>query len=113
VKKTNTLSEETRGELKNITEAIISLIPDATVILFGSYARGEQKKHSDLDICVVTPAMPLKSIDMIDKVRYAARSKTSLPLDVLVYTYEEFEDESSMRSLVAHDIAKEGVVLNA
>ena len=39
--------------VKKYSDAIISLFPVKKVILFGSYSRGDQKKHSDIDVAVV------------------------------------------------------------
>ncbi len=36
-----------------IRQAVKSVEPDATVILYGSYARGEQTNQSDLDILIL------------------------------------------------------------
>lgn len=44
---------------KEITEYIANLkkdrLPIKKVILFGSYAKGRQRKWSDIDLCVISP----------------------------------------------------------
>ncbi|MFH0798550.1 MAG: nucleotidyltransferase domain-containing protein [Pseudomonadota bacterium] len=31
-------------------------VPVSKILLYGSYARGDQRKDSDIDVCVVSPA---------------------------------------------------------
>jgi predicted nucleotidyltransferase len=31
-------------------------LPISAVYLFGSYAKGTQKRHSDIDVCIISPA---------------------------------------------------------
>ena len=38
-----------------IKECILQMLPDATIYLFGSRAKGTNKVNSDYDICIVTP----------------------------------------------------------
>ena len=39
--------------LKQIKNSVLSTDPDATLILFGSYARGDARPNSDIDILVL------------------------------------------------------------
>ena len=39
--------------LKRIKKLVHSANPDATVILFGSYSRGDESQNSDLDILIL------------------------------------------------------------
>lgn len=58
------------------------------VILFGSLARGDVGKRSDLDLIVVLDA-PGRFLDRLALVDEAV-SDRDVPLDLLVYTSEEF-----------------------
>ena len=40
---------------KNITEIILRSYPDASIYVYGSYARGTQTEESDIDICILLP----------------------------------------------------------
>jgi predicted nucleotidyltransferase len=107
------MTPKTQTELKNIVSQITTLIPDAKVILFGSYAKGTQHDESDLDLCVIANTFTGRRINMMHAIRYAIYKKTSLPLDILVYTKDEFEKNSQVRSRLEYNIATEGMVLNA
>ena len=43
--------------INKAVELLRQAAPDATIILFGSGARGESKEDSDLDFLVVEPAV--------------------------------------------------------
>jgi len=45
----------TLSEIKSVSDQVISLFPKAKTILFGSYARGNPRPDSDVDLLVVTP----------------------------------------------------------
>ena len=42
-----------KGIFLQITQRIRSVEPDARIILYGSYARGDEKKDSDIDLLIL------------------------------------------------------------
>ena len=98
--------------LDEVAVSIKSVHPDSTVILFGSYARGEQNDESDLDICVLVPELTYDRANMRVDARSSIRRGFPLPIDVLLYTYDEFEEDVKKRSKMQYKIKNEGVVLN-
>jgi len=105
--------EETLEELlEEITTAITAQYPDAEVILFGSYARGDFTKDSDLDICVLVPEINGRRLDMNVDISCSVRDGFPIPFDILLYTYDEFEDYSKSQSRLQYKIKHEGRVLN-
>jgi predicted nucleotidyltransferase len=107
-----TIPVDIQKELDVITENIVNMIPDAQVILFGSYARGEQRKWSDLDICIVMPSIPYDTIKLITEVRTNIYPLTHLPLDIIIYNKSEYEINALKKSRLEYVIEKEGVKLN-
>ena len=77
------------------------------VILFGSRAKGRERDNSDIDVCIVAKTD--------NKRRFAATISAELeydlPVDVLVYTPEEWELSVVDESSFAHKILSEGMVL--
>lgn len=66
----------TINKAKNIAEDYVNFLrtdglPIEKAILFGSYAKGENNKESDVDICIVSPAFkdPLSTISALLKKR--------------------------------------------
>ena len=99
--------------LNEVAASIKSVLPSSTVILFGSYAKGEQHKDSDLDICVLVPEITKRRAEMELDASCAIRRGFPLPFDLLLYTYNEFEELSKSKSRIQYKIKNEGVVLSA
>ena len=102
-----------KQEYKKILDTILAIIPGAEVILFGSYARGDQHKYSDLDLCVVADSFPMRRIEMMHVLRLALVDKTDMPIDILLYDKEGYQRNAQKRSYLEYTIAKEGITLNA
>lgn len=78
------------------------------VILFGSLARGDTGKRSDVDLIVVLDA-PGRFLDRLGLVDDALRER-DVPLDLLVYTKDEFAELSRARPFLKRAL-REGRVL--
>ncbi|GHV52338.1 hypothetical protein FACS1894216_08300 [Synergistales bacterium] len=107
------MNETIQNEIQEIVHEINTLLPDAQVIIFGSYSTGKQLKDSDLDICIVAPKFPMRRLDMMDAILDAVCDKTTLPLDIMLFRSDEFELNSKMKPKIEYTIAREGVLLNA
>jgi predicted nucleotidyltransferase len=57
--------------LARIKEIVSITEPEATIILYGSYARGEQKEGSDIDILILVNK---------DKITYSDEKRIKYPL---------------------------------
>jgi len=99
---------------KRIGEAIKRRIPDARVILFGSRARGEALKHSDVDLIVVSNVF--RGMHFTDRASYVLRIlweegvRPGVDVDLLCYTPEEFEKKRGEVGVV-REALKNGVEL--
>ena len=98
--------------LDEVASSIKSVHPDCTVILFGSYARGEQSEDSDLDICVLVHELSYRRADMEIDAACAIRRGFPLPVDLSLYTFDEFEEKSKKKYLLQYDIKRDGVILD-
>jgi len=91
---------------------LLAAAPSGTrVILFGSYARGEAGRHSDLDFLVIEPAVD-------DVVKESARLRRALRaldvfVDVVVVSEEEVEGWRDVYGSVIHAALSEGRPLAA
>ena len=103
--------EDLPALLNEVAASVKRVHPDSTVILFGSYARGEQREDSDLDICILVPEITYRRLDMEVDAACAIRRGFPLPIDLMLYTYDEFEEKAKMKFLVQYDIKKDGVIL--
>ncbi len=85
--------------------------PDATIILFGSCARGEVKDDSDLDVLVVEPKLTAQR-DEIVRLRDVLRP-LRIPADVLVVSRKTFEEWCDTPGSVLYEAARQGRVFHA
>lgn len=72
-------------------EAAVRLLSEAArparIILFGSYARGDAREDSDLDLLVIEPQVEDRAKEMV-RLRRLLRP-LRIPAEVLVYSSEE------------------------
>ncbi|MCL1877589.1 MAG: nucleotidyltransferase domain-containing protein [Defluviitaleaceae bacterium] len=100
------------GLLGEVAFSIEQVHPECTVILFGSYARGEESNNSDLDICVLVPKLTSRREDMAVDAMCAIPDGFPIPYDLVLYTYAEFEEDRQNKNLLGYHIFKDGVILN-
>ncbi len=81
----------------------------AKVILFGSYARGEAQENSDLDFLVIEPELKDKFQEMV-RLRQVLRP-LRIPVDVLVCSQSEIEQQQYSCSSAVYWALREGKVL--
>lgn len=92
-----------------IQEAVRRLLqaaPGATVILFGSYARGQPGPDSDLDFIVVEPQV--RGVRKESARLRAALEPLPVPADVLVIGEADFREWSSRPGTVWRHALREG-----
>lgn len=96
------------GKIDIAVQKVLSVMNPTKIILFGSAARGEASTNSDIDLIIV-----LESEDTIEDSIQAklAMSPIGVPVDILVYTPEEFTKRSVDIHSVVHDAICEGKIL--
>ena len=81
------------------------------VILFGSFARGDFKKESDVDLILVDKRFSSKNVFERGKglwIKWHVEQKLRYPVDFICYSPEEFERLKKKVSLVSEAL-KEGI----
>ncbi len=94
------------NKIKRLAKVLSKQYRIAGIYLFGSYARGEAGKHSDIDICVVSPDFSPKTIDLLANVRRAA-SAIEVQFDAFITTPEKFKND--LVSPLLHEIRQDAV----
>ncbi len=102
-KRKNYLEEK----LKELLPRLYRLNPEK-VILFGSFARGDVHKGSDLDLIIIKKEVPEKFLKRLDFAYEAL--EPDFPLDLLVYTPEEIEKMKEINPFIKKAL-KEGIIL--
>lgn len=97
------------NKINEVVSRITSRFNPERIILFGSYASGNQDKDSDLDLLIIQETeLPMHKRGM--DIRLALIG-TMIPIDVLVYTKMEFEEEKKKRYSFISSAIKNSKVL--
>jgi predicted nucleotidyltransferase len=102
------MSDEIKAELDKYVEFISSITGVLRIYLFGSYASGEPRNNSDIDLMIIVE----NNLDPF-KTAYKIRrglSETDLALDIVVNRITAFEEASVIASF-QKSIKENGVLL--
>lgn len=103
------LSQETLREIKRrITEKE----PLAEIILYGSFARGEGKQNSDIDLLILVnkPSLSYAETNRLTYPLYDYALQTGQLISPVVKTKKEWEERFFFSPLY-HNVKKEGIAL--
>lgn len=92
VTKSINLPKSIESQLAIFSQQVHTNDPDATIILFGSYARGNAQPTSDIDVCVITDKYGTNYHDGTVSLLEIAH-KLDLPMDIIPYTPEDFANK--------------------
>jgi predicted nucleotidyltransferase len=96
--------------VQKAAERLHAARPQATIILFGSQARGDARSDSDVDFMVVLPQAPASTrremVVLSDLLR-----PLRLWADVLVVSAQRFREAAAVPGTLHHRVAREGKVL--
>jgi uncharacterized protein len=82
----------------------------ATIIVFGSYARGDATEASDLDLVVIEPELPDKASEYLRL--KAAVGRVGVGVDLLLFARSDFERRSQVPGTLPYWAKTEGKVLH-
>ena len=104
------MSTEIKAEIEKYVDFISSLPGVLRIYLFGSYASGESRKTSDIDLMIVVENNldPFKTAYMIRR----GLTDTNYALDIVVNRLSAFE-EASAKSSFQKSVKENGVLLYA
>lgn len=98
-----------------LRQQVVQLLVEAAhperIILFGSYARGEQRPDSDLDLLVIVARV---ADPFFERVRLRrALAPIRMPIDVLVYSRDDVRVRGDWLGTALYDALREGEELYA
>lgn len=98
-------------QLNELTRRIVEAVHPLRIILFGSAARDEMSRESDLDIAVVVA----EDVDRhgIAEMLYPRLLGLGIAVDLLIVTPALLAKFQSAKSLIYHDILRDGKELYA
>ncbi len=84
-----------QNDIEKLVQTIVSSYKPEKVLLFGSYASGTATENSDVDLLLVkdTHLPPHKRTGEIS----ALLKGILFPLDIIIYTHNEFEQQSNQK----------------
>ena len=107
------MPQEITEYLNKIVKSIKDTISLTTIYLFGSYATGDYKENSDIDIYIVTPDRSKRLIEHEIEVSRAIGYPRAIAIDIVVGYEEDFEKRSKLFFSLEQQVVKSGVVLYA
>lgn len=105
------MPQDIKVELNNLIKEIYNVFDITSVYLFGSYAYGTPNEDSDLDICIITNDKSKRKIEIMKLVRKAMAKVQSMPVDLLVYYSDEFDERAKSNCTLESQIFNNGVKL--
>ena len=105
------MTEYIKNELNAIVKTMVDTGLVSKIILFGSFALGEETPDSDIDLCVLTTISNRRTRDIKVDLRMAILGIQKTPLDLLMYNHDTFAEHASRPTSFEHMINMQGKVL--
>lgn len=92
----------------NIVKNLLPYDPEK-IILFGSFSRDDNREYSDIDLIIIKKT----NERFLDRIKKSSRmiSGSPHPVDILVYTPEEFEALSRQNTPFSKNMLSDSIVL--
>ena len=97
--------------IDKIVPLIVSLVSPDQIVLFGSYARGDYKEKSDIDLLIIKKN--LKNEREINNILYKAffENKINVPIDLISIDYNKYMELNNEIGYVYKTIKDQGKVI--
>ncbi len=105
------LKEKYNQELEKIVEVLKKNYNPQKIILFGSLARGELHKGSDIDMLIIKDSKKKRYYRVLEVLEMVKEIKRNFPFGPLIITPKEFEKGFQENRYFIRQIAKDGKIL--
>jgi predicted nucleotidyltransferase len=95
--------------LQKAVDIIVKVADPDKIILFGSHARGDNRKDSDYDLCVLKHDVEHRR--KLAQKLYRSLYGIRIPIDIIVEKPEDFENFKDDPFLIYKQISKDGVLI--
>lgn len=111
IREANDLSrEDIDAILDEVRNRLVEAAHPDRIILFGSYARGDFHKDSDLDLLVILRDVESRFDEMV-RLRHAL-SDIPMAIDLVVYSADRVNERQHLRGTMLYHALAEGRVLH-
>jgi predicted nucleotidyltransferase len=96
-----------------IRRTVQACLPGSRILLFGSRARGNQDRHSDYDLLIITPGTfaPQEKIIWSSRLDKAIVDAIRAPVDLLLNSEDEVRQKQELPGHIIRSAVREGIVL--
>ena len=98
--------------LNEISQRIIDTLHPSLIYLYGSYAYGDPRQDSDIDLLIVVDASAEDTINLAKRA-YTALRGLKMPVELNVVSQREFEERRHWVTSVERDAVEKGRQLHA
>lgn len=105
------MNQEIYERLRKISERLKEKYGAEKVILYGSYARGEETEDSDVDLLVIAPTNERLFERMATVLEVVHDLYNGLPLSPIVLTSEELEGRLKLGDQFIQEMLEKGIEL--
>ncbi len=107
----NGITRPTSETIDRAVRLLVEAVHPQKIILFGSFARGDETPDSDVDLVVILPSVDNHFSEMV-RLRRTLR-EIRMPIDVLVYSDEDVRTRGTWSGTALHEALHTGRVLYA
>ena len=98
--------------LKIIKESVNELLPESSILLFGSRARHDNTADSDYDLMIITKyAHDDKELRLFKSIIRKTLAQNRIPADILIQSKSEVEIKKGIIGHIVRQVLQEGVPL--
>jgi len=97
--------------IEQIVSTIVSTVEPDKIILFGSYARGDSKKNSDIDILILKKGLKNERTLTNNLYLQFFNKKISVPIDLIAIDYDKYYQLNNDIGYIYKTIQQEGKVI--
>jgi len=97
--------------IEQIVSTIVSTVEPDKIILFGSYARGDSKKDSDIDILILKKGLKNERTLTNNLYMQFFNKKISVPIDLIAIDYDKYYQLNNDIGYIYKTIQQEGKVI--
>ena len=106
-------TQEARKVIGDILRKLVADYAPQRVILFGSYAHGNPRSDSDVDLLIIKETSDRFIDRWVTVRRILSDAKRSLPLDILILTPQEVAHRLAIGDQFVAEVLERGEVLYA